>query len=154
MKMKNRVFFYAPLAFAAAALIIVSGCSDHEKDEGVANEAKNGQVESYQAPGEIGHTDESTGSTTIQTKKTTQEAGTEKIPTIEETYHKADINRLSSNEFQKMGLSKDASDAVVKYRKDHGNFTSVDDLNLVPGVNSAWLDKMQSKLGVAETKSG
>src|SRR3954469_20311898 len=89
----------------------------------------------YEQPGQMGHDTTDQGSQTIETKKVTTETVKERIPTVEEKHVKADINRMSADEFQKLGLSKSVAENVTKYRSEHGEFRSIDDLRNVPGMN-------------------
>ena len=107
--------------------------------------------EVYQAPGEVGHVETGKGSATIETRKEIikTETRSERIPTVEEKHVKADINRLSKNEFVKLGLSETVAERVVHYRDEHGNFRSIDALRSVPGMNVGWFNQMRDRLGVS-----
>ena len=43
-------------------------------------------------------------------------------------------------------ISDDQAQAIVKYRTDHGDFKSVDDLKKVPGLETAGLDKKKDRV--------
>jgi competence protein ComEA len=43
-------------------------------------------------------------------------------------------------------ITSDQADAIVKYRMDHGDFKSVDDLKKVPGLESAKLDTKKDRV--------
>lgn len=59
------------------------------------------------------------------------------------------INKASSKDFQTtLGISEKLGDAIVQYRKDNGDFKSVDDLKKVPGIDAAKIDANKSKLVV------
>ena len=43
-------------------------------------------------------------------------------------------------------LAPDQADAIVKYRKDHGDFKTLDDVKKVPGLVTADLDKKKDRI--------
>lgn len=43
-------------------------------------------------------------------------------------------------------ISDDQAQAIIKYRTDHGDFKSVDDLKKVPGLETANLDKKKDRV--------
>jgi competence protein ComEA len=43
-------------------------------------------------------------------------------------------------------ISDDQAQAIVKYRTEHGDFKSVDDLKKVPGLETAGLDKKKDRV--------
>jgi competence protein ComEA len=43
-------------------------------------------------------------------------------------------------------ITSDQADAIVKYRMEHGDFKSVDDLKKVPGLESAKLDTKKDRV--------
>jgi competence protein ComEA len=43
-------------------------------------------------------------------------------------------------------ISQTQAEAIVKYRTEHGDFKSVDDLKKVPGLESAGLDKKKDRV--------
>jgi len=43
-------------------------------------------------------------------------------------------------------ISQTQADAIVKYRTEHGDFKSVDDLKKVPGLETAGLDKKKDRV--------
>ena len=148
----------AYLFVCIASLATLSACdnsrnrdrADANNDRSVSDRTPDDKTTTFEQPGKIGDSKTDTGSAKIVTKKTTTETEKENIPTVEEKNVKADINRLSADEFQKLGLPKSVADNVTKYRSDHGDFKSVDELRNVPGMNQAWLSSMSSKLGVAQ----
>lgn len=57
------------------------------------------------------------------------------------------INTASAEELGKVpGIGPAAADAIVRYRKDHGRFSSVDDLRKVKEVDPSQLDKVRPLL--------
>ncbi|HUP57546.1 MAG TPA: helix-hairpin-helix domain-containing protein [Bdellovibrionota bacterium] len=145
---------------ACIAIVAVAGCDSRDRrdadDATVMNrgEQTTDTTTTYQQPGAIGQGETEKGSETVVTKKQTTETVRESIPTIEEKQIKADINRLSADEFHKLGLPKTVAENVTKYRSEHGDFKSIDDLSRVPGMSSAWLTQMRGKLGIANEGRG
>jgi competence protein ComEA len=45
-----------------------------------------------------------------------------------------------------LGISEGAARAVVKYRNQHGNFTTIDDLKKVPGIDAAKLEARKDRI--------
>jgi competence protein ComEA len=111
------------------------------------------KTETYEQPGQIAKTETDKGSADLKTSKKTvtteTDTDSESIPVVEEKHAKADINRLSADEFVKLGLSRAEADRIVKHRDEHGKFSSVDDLRNVPGLNAQWLGKMRDRLGAS-----
>jgi len=59
---------------------------------------------------------------------------------------KIDVNKATSMNFRNwLSLSKKAADAIVAYRKQNGDFKSLDDLKKVPGVEPTLLDSQKSR---------
>jgi len=57
------------------------------------------------------------------------------------------VNKGSSTELASiLEITSAQADAIVKYRTDHGDFKSVDDLKKVPGLESAGLDKKKDRV--------
>ncbi|MFN3235367.1 MAG: ComEA family DNA-binding protein [Gammaproteobacteria bacterium] len=62
--------------------------------------------------------------------------------------NKADTKALSSIH----GIGPKKAQAIVDYRKSHGNFKSVDDLTKVKGISAASLAKISADLIVDQQK--
>src|SRR5215831_8639119 len=59
---------------------------------------------------------------------------------------KIDVNKATSMNFRNwLSLSKKAADAIVAYRKQNGDFKSLDDLKKVPGVEPTQLDSQKAR---------
>ncbi|MCO5368421.1 ComEA family DNA-binding protein [Pseudomonas alliivorans] len=60
------------------------------------------------------------------------------------------LNKADAETFQKelAGVGKNKADAIVAYRENHGEFTSVDELIEVKGVGKSILEKNRDKLTV------
>ncbi len=43
------------------------------------------------------------------------------------------------------GLGRKRAQAIIKYRKSHGDFDSINDLANIKGVSKKWLDTLMSK---------
>lgn len=62
---------------------------------------------------------------------------------------KLNINKANSKDFQTiLEISDKLGDAIVQYRKDNGDFKSVEDLKKVPGIDAAKIESNKSKLVV------
>lgn len=71
-------------------------------------------------------------------------------PAATEESHAVNINKASAKDLMKVeGISKAKANAIVNYRKKHGNFKSVNDLKKVKGFKkmkaAAW-DKLSKNL--------
>lgn len=65
-----------------------------------------------------------------------------------------DINTATAAELEQVnGLGPSKANAIVKYRSEHGAFTSLDDLTKVPGIGEKSLEKMRSQLTVTAPKA-
>jgi competence protein ComEA len=57
------------------------------------------------------------------------------------------VNKGSSAELASiLEITPEQADAIVKYRTDHGDFKSVDDIKKVPGLETANLDKKKDRV--------
>ncbi len=59
--------------------------------------------------------------------------------------NKADAQTLAS-ELKGIGASK--AEAIIKFRQEHGSFTSLDQLTLVPGVGDKLLSRLRPMLSL------
>lgn len=63
------------------------------------------------------------------------------------------LNTASQGELAGLdGVGPTKAAAIVKYRKAHGPFKSVDDVTSVKGIGKATLDKNRSNLTVSKSK--
>lgn len=64
-----------------------------------------------------------------------------------------DINTATAAQLESVsGIGPKKAEAIVEYRKKHGPFKSVDDLDKVKGLGKASIDKMRSELTVGKAK--
>lgn len=62
-------------------------------------------------------------------------------------FGQVNANKGTAAELAKvLEITPDQADAIVKYRTDHGNFKTLDDLKKVPGLASANLDAKKDRL--------
>lgn len=63
---------------------------------------------------------------------------------------KLDLNKADASALQAalVGIGKTKAEAIVEYRKEHGAFTSVDELLEIKGIGKALLDRNRDKLTV------
>jgi competence protein ComEA len=83
------------------------------------------------------------GSTTTHHSKTSSRASAEKSTSTAPV----DINTADAKQFatlKRIGTKKAA--AIVAYRKEHGAFTSINDLTKVKGVSQAIIDANKDRL--------
>ena len=78
-------------------------------------------------------------------------ATNEQIATINEYLAKnlgqVNVNKGPSEEIASvLEITSAQADAIVKYRTDHGDFKTVDDLKKVPGLESARLDAKKDRV--------
>jgi competence protein ComEA len=78
-------------------------------------------------------------------------ATAEQITTIKEylakSYGQVNANKAPAKEIVTvLGITPEQADAIVKYRMDHGNFKTIDDLKKVPGLESVNLAGMKDRL--------
>ncbi len=67
---------------------------------------------------------------------------------------KVNINTASVQELQSVkGIGEKTAQAIVKYRKKHGAFSSVAELKHVKGIGEKKLSKMQKALTVGKASS-
>jgi competence protein ComEA len=78
-------------------------------------------------------------------------ASNEQIAAINEylakNYGQVNVNKGPSDEIASvLEITPAQADAIVKYRTDHGDFKTVDDLKKVPGLEAAGLDKKKDRV--------
>jgi len=78
-------------------------------------------------------------------------ASNEQIQTINDYLGKnlgqVNVNKGASTEIASvLEITSAQADAIVKYRMDHGDFKTVDDLKKVPGLESAKLDSKKDRV--------
>jgi competence protein ComEA len=63
---------------------------------------------------------------------------------------KVDINQATAQELSKLpGIGKKKAEAIVAYRDEKGNFSSVEDLLKIEGIGKKTLEKIRGSLTVA-----
>ena len=66
---------------------------------------------------------------------------------LAKSFGQVNANKGSAAELaQILEITPEQADAIVKYRTDHGNFKTVDDVKKVPGLASANLDAKKDRL--------
>jgi competence ComEA-like helix-hairpin-helix protein len=78
-------------------------------------------------------------------------ATNEQIKTINEylakNFGQVNTNKAASAEIASvLEITAEQADAIVKYRKDHGDFKTLDDVKKVPGLATADLDKKKDRI--------
>ena len=67
---------------------------------------------------------------------------------------KVDINTASSEELSNLkGVGLIKADAIVKYREEHGNFSTIEDLKNVAGIGDVTFDGLKDNITVGNTES-
>ena len=62
-------------------------------------------------------------------------------------FGQVNVNKGPASELQSvLEISQAQAEAIVKYRGEHGDFKSVDDLKKVPGLENAGLDKKKDRV--------
>jgi len=57
------------------------------------------------------------------------------------------INKAAADEIRRtVGVSEAVAQAIVTFRREHGNFKSIDDLKNVPGLEAAKVDARKDRL--------
>ena len=145
---KNALTKYI-LVTAGLGLMVACSSSQHQRDAAGSPAAGSVAVPSEPVKNELGTTERSQGNVEVQSERKVVRTETVKqsVPTFRETRTKADINRMDVEDFVALGLPRQASESVVQQRKEHGKFTSVDDLAQVPGVPQEWFKTIRPKLG-------
>jgi competence protein ComEA len=66
---------------------------------------------------------------------------------LSKNFGQVNVNKAPSAEIATvLEVTSDQADAIVKYRGEHGNFKTVDDLSKVPGLASAKLETKKDRL--------
>ncbi|TFG62999.1 MAG: helix-hairpin-helix domain-containing protein [Nitrospirales bacterium] len=66
---------------------------------------------------------------------------------------KADINSASITQLEAViGIGHDTAQNILDYKKEHGNFTSMDELEAVSGVGKVRLQALNEAFMVEQTK--
>jgi competence protein ComEA len=66
---------------------------------------------------------------------------------LAKTLGQVNVNKGPAAELQSvLEISQAQAEAIVKYRTEHGDFKSVDDLKKVPGLETAGLDKKKDRV--------
>ncbi|MGR3319268.1 MAG: ComEA family DNA-binding protein [Candidatus Anammoxibacter sp.] len=67
---------------------------------------------------------------------------------------KVNINTASSEELSNLsGIGLIKADAIVKYREDHGNFSTIEDLKNVSGIGDVTFDGLKDNITVENAES-
>lgn len=65
------------------------------------------------------------------------------------TYAAVDLNTATKEELEAVkGIGPAKADAIINYRKEHGPFKKVDDLNAVKGFGDKSVDKLRNEITV------
>jgi competence protein ComEA len=68
------------------------------------------------------------------------------------TYAAVDLNTATKAELEAVkGVGSAKADAILEYRKQHGSFKSVDDLNAVTGFGDKTVEKMRGEFTVGKS---
>ena len=68
--------------------------------------------------------------------------------------HSIDLNKADSDKLQLLpGIGKAYADRVISYRKSHGPFNSVDDLDHVKGIGKKTIERLRPYVFVSSTDS-
>ncbi|MBI4809087.1 MAG: helix-hairpin-helix domain-containing protein [Nitrosomonadales bacterium] len=68
------------------------------------------------------------------------------------SYAAVDLNTATKAELEAVkGVGSAKADAILEYRKQHGAFKSVDELNAVPGFGDKSVEKMRGEFGVGKS---
>ena len=66
---------------------------------------------------------------------------------LAKNFGQVNVNKGAAADLQSvLEISQAQAEAIVKYRTEHGNFKSVDDLKKVPGLESAGLEKKKDRV--------
>ena len=72
---------------------------------------------------------------------------------IHPAFAAVDINTATAAQLESVnGIGPKKAEAIIEYRKKHGNFKSVDQLENVKGLGKASIDKMRDELVVGATR--
>lgn len=72
---------------------------------------------------------------------------------IQPAFAAVDINTATAAQLESVnGIGPKKAEAIIEYRKKHGNFKSVDELENVKGLGKASIDKMRDELAVGATR--
>ncbi len=64
-----------------------------------------------------------------------------------------DINTATKSELMSLkGIGAKKAEMIIKYRKEHGKFKSIDELTKVKGIGPKLLEKIKSSLKASKTK--
>ncbi len=64
-----------------------------------------------------------------------------------EEVSKIDVNQAEAIDFESgLSLKRSEAAAIIRYRKDHGNFKSIEDLKKVPGIDTAKIEAKKDRL--------
>lgn len=65
-------------------------------------------------------------------------------------YATVDLNTATKEELEAVkGIGPAKADAIINYRKEHGPFKKVDDLNAVKGFGDKSVDKLRNEITVS-----
>ena len=66
---------------------------------------------------------------------------------LAKNFGQVNVNKAASDEIARvLEVTPAQADAIVKYRMDHGDFKTLDDVNKVPGLETAKLDTKKDRL--------
>ncbi|MDT3777677.1 helix-hairpin-helix domain-containing protein [Nitrospira sp. MA-1] len=76
------------------------------------------------------------------------------LPWAEANVNKIDINAASLEQLEAVkGVGQDIAHNILTYKKDHGDFKSLDDLGKVKGVGKVRLEALRETFTVGSTAS-
>jgi len=68
---------------------------------------------------------------------------------------KADLNTATLEQLEAVkGIGHDTAQNILDYKKEHGNFTSMDELKAVSGVGNVRLQALSEAFAVGSSKKG
>ncbi|HEX5539115.1 MAG TPA: ComEA family DNA-binding protein [Methylophilaceae bacterium] len=69
-------------------------------------------------------------------------------------YAAVDLNTATATELQGVkGIGPKKAEAIIEYRKKNGQFTSVGDLDKVPGFGKSTVEKMKNEITVGNAQA-
>lgn len=86
----------------------------------------------------------------VVNNQTQPSAASTKTQEIIQEQAKINLNTADLIALQQIkGIGRKRAKAIITYREEHGKFTSIDQINKVPGINPGLARKLQEQLTVA-----